>query len=501
MKIWPVLMAIWWCSLDQAAAGSQEKAEYVSFDDGIERALRSMMDLDLAEARSALTRRSDRSINFACLFAEDLVDFWSYFSKGDPEEFRHFQINQERRYDLLEKSRLADPWKLFLHAELLLRGALADIQMDQKPSAFLKIRKALRLQEANRKKNPDFLPARKTTGLLKALTGTIPSHLEWFAALAGIRGSLEERKQELSGFLQNKESHSFTYLRLEAVASMALIQSYLELRPAEAYAYWLKEFSSDPPGLLGKWISLRLAMRAHHPDVAPLIDGIRSSEMEVLPHLALLRGMWKLQKLDFSAEGEFQLYLKNYRGCPYKREVLQKLSWSAFLRGDQSAFRNLRQRILQEGCSLTDEDQQAYREASLGEEIHPVLLRTRLLFDGGHFVRAEHLISKNLGALYQDPKFRREAAYRMGRISQALDRTTQALSFYRDVLMDDPEHRSYLTANSLLNMGLIYESLKECSRAREYFDKTLATRPDRYQRSIHQKARTGLQRMEVKCKK
>ena len=501
MKIWPVLMAIWWCSLDQAAAGSQEKAEYVSFDDGIERVLRSMMDLDLAEARSALTRRSDRTTNFACLFAEDLVDFWLYFSKGDPEEFRRFHKNQERRLNLLEKSLLADSWKLFLHAELLLRGALADIHMDKKPSAFLKIRKAVRLLEENRKKNPDFLPARKTMGLLKALTGTIPSHLEWFAALAGIKGSLEEGKQELSGFLQNRDSYSYPYLRLESVASMALILSYLDLKPAEAYAYWLKNRTFDPPGILEKWISLRLAMRAHHPDAALLFDGIRSSDRAALPHLALLKGLRKLQNLDFSAEEEFQVYLKHYKGCHYGREILQKLSWCALLQGDAEVFRTYRQRILREGCSLTDEDQQAYREASLDEETHPVLLRARLLFDGGHFIRAEHLLSKNLGSLYQDPEHRMEAAYRMGRISQALGQMPEALSFYRDVLTDDPEHRSYLTANSLLNMGLICESLKDCSSAREYFNKTLATRPDRFQRSIHQKAGTGLQRLEEKCKK
>ncbi len=500
MRHWPFLALILLLGSGFSRPSDHGASHFVSFDPGIEEVLRKIYHLELDQAMSLLSRRSDRATNHACLFAEDLAGFWRYFSKGSSEDLASFRKQQTVRMQILERSQLTESWKWFLQCELLLRGALADIQTDEKLAAFFKIRKAIRLLEANRDRHPDFLPAQKNLGILKALAGTIPEDLEWFAALAGIRGTIGEGADILNRFLRNPESGDYPYLRLEATAARAFIQSYLELKPAEAYRYWQKERPQGSPTLLEKWVSLRLATRAFHPDKDHLLKDISDRDRANLPHLALLQGMSKLLDLDASAERDFAFYLSHYQGCSYKREAWQKLSWCALLRGDERAFRSCNNKILGEGCVKTDEDRQAYKDALNGEVPDLVLLKARLLFDGGHYARAEHLLGKSLAGYYRDPGLRVEAAYRMGRICQVQDRRPEAISYFKDVLQFDPAEKSHLSAQSMLNLGLICESQGACLEATKWFEKTLRSRPDRYQRSVHQKAKTGLSRLGGGCK-
>ena len=56
----------------------------------------------------------------------------------------------------------------------------------------------------------------------------------------------------------------------------------------------------------------------------------------------------------------------------------------------------------------------------------------------------------------------------------------------------------YFACNAALQMGLIYEEQKQYAKAREYLTVCLSLSPSEYKNSLHQKAKTVLDRIKGK---
>ena len=78
--------------------------------------------------------------------------------------------------------------------------------------------------------------------------------------------------------------------------------------------------------------------------------------------------------------------------------------------------------MISEGTTFLESDKQALKEAKKGITPHPSLLKSRLLFDGGYYEKAEEIL-----ILLNPEKFKNtinviEYWYRLGRVSQSLER-------------------------------------------------------------------------------
>jgi len=76
--------------------------------------------------------------------------------------------------------------------------------------------------------------------------------------------------------------------------------------------------------------------------------------------------------------------------------------------------------------------------------------------------------------------------------------TDEAILHYDNVLTKGSEYQYYFAANSALQLGFIYESLSEFGKAKSYYKKCLSLKYDEYKKSISQKAKAGLNRIEEK---
>ena len=111
----------------------------------------------------------------------------------------------------------------------------------------------------------------------------------------------------------------------------------------------------------------------------------KSADYLSLPFWDFELGCAKLYALD--VEGATPLltkYTEQFKGNFYIKDALQKLSWANFLKGDMRAAEAARKQIFLRGGTDTDADKQALKDAKTGVWPNPLLLKARLLTDGGY---------------------------------------------------------------------------------------------------------------------
>jgi tetratricopeptide (TPR) repeat protein len=68
---------------------------------------------------------------------------------------------------------------------------------------------------------------------------------------------------------------------------------------------------------------------------------------------------------------------------------------------------------------------------------------------------------------------------------------------YLKVALANGGKENYYAANAALQLGFIYEELKQYKSAEFYYNQCLSQNPPEYKESMHQKAKSGLQRVKL----
>lgn len=177
-------------------------------------------------------------------------------------------------------------------------------------------------------------------------------------------------------------------------------------------------------------------------------------------------------------------------------EVWQKRAWLAWLRGDTEKYAYFLQQLQQESESDIDTDKAALEEAQKGYVHHHLLLKARLLFDGGYYTQAlgllQGLTTDNFVALHH----KLELSYRLGRLYQAVGQSAKAVPFYLTTLSMDTGTNLYFAPNAALQLGLIYEQQQNKAAARRYYETCLTYKKHVYAQSLSTQAKAGLQRLD-----
>jgi tetratricopeptide (TPR) repeat protein len=84
----------------------------------------------------------------------------------------------------------------------------------------------------------------------------------------------------------------------------------------------------------------------------------------------------------------------------------------------------------------------------------------------------------------------------MGRICQLKNLSAEALHYFQDAWDFDLTHSDPMSCNAVLQSGLIYEALGDYHQAEDKYRKVLQLKPRQYGRSLHQKAKAGLSRIQ-----
>lgn len=454
------------------------------------------LDFELAVDKIERSKLDDPS-NLAYVHLENYVDFFKLFIYEDLEYFNLVKSKKEQRINTLEQLSDDDPFKNFVIAEINLQWALTRSKFNELFKAGREIYSAYKLLEDNTERYPDFIYNYKSLSIIHSLVETI-SVPGFFKNIFGMSGSIEEGLAEIAKVNEYADKTPFIF-ELEAEAIYVFMALYQDNNQDLAFSYLDQTSLKKSKSPLASFVQVKLLQRTGKNDEAIelLLETLSYTSAKEFPYLYFLIGVSHLRKLDVESISYFNEFLENFDGLHYIKETHQKLAWASLIfENDVDQYTRQMNLCQTKGNALIDDDKQALKEANANKVPNSILLKARVLFDGGYYQKAYQTLITNAELLYKDDRLKLEYYYRLARITQALKNYPESIQYYYQTIAADEEQVSYMSCNAALNLGIIYESQKDYDTAKKHFNQCLEMTPDEYQQSLHQKAKTGLNRIQ-----
>jgi tetratricopeptide (TPR) repeat protein len=456
----------------------------------------TLLSLRFAEAQQQLDAEKKRHPeNLIPHLQDDYIDFLALFFNEDPTAYQPYLKDWDKRMSLVEQGPAESPFYLLTRAILQFHLAAVELKWGNFWHSGWSFRKAFLLVKENEKKFPGFPPNELYAGAFQVAAGTIPDGYRWLGMLLGISGSIDGGMEKLERFLQRQDDMSKAFHE-EALFYYCYLRFYVLNDPQGAFDRIEKEKTDLRNNHLFAYLAASLYLNHQESDRSRSIVLERNPSSGYLqtPVWDLELGNAKLHHLEPDAAIYLERYIKSHKGNTYVRDVLQKLSWHYYLSGDSEKAAQFRKRILTEGASLSDADKQAYQEANSGTWPNKVLLKARLLNDGGYYQEALRLLHGKRAADFDTEKERLEFNYRVARIYDDLGRSGEAMIFYQEAIRLGAHRTEHFAARAALQLGLLQEKSGTCILARSFFLKCLEMKDHDFKNSLDQRAKAGLAR-------
>lgn len=464
----------------------------------IREAYAQILDLRLGEARKTVAEiKLTEPRNLLVFLLDDYLDFFTILLNDNRTEYKHLLKNRDLRLVQIARGPRKSPWYLYAQAEIRLHWAVLQGRFGANLAALNDVKQAYALLEQNRHEHPDFRANDKSLGVLHALVGNIPDEYRWaIRLLSGMQGSIRQGLDELEMLLEYSRAHDFLF-ETETRAACAFLQLHLENSSVAAWATISSGALDARKSPLAAYALAGIAMRTGRNDVAVRLleacpDG---APYHPFAYRHYLLGIAKLNRLDSDADKPLQKFLQAFKGRTGIKETCQKLAWHQLLAGNTDGYRRYMELVKTRGVARAEPDKAALREADRGEVPDTLLLKTRLLFDGGYYRRAYDFLQAAKAKYTSHPKHSLEYHYRLGRIADALGKTEEAVQQYRQTVRDGAAEPAYFACNAALQLGLLYEKQGAGKAARNAFKQCLALKPESYAASLHARAKAGLSRL------
>jgi tetratricopeptide (TPR) repeat protein len=187
-------------------------------------------------------------------------------------------------------------------------------------------------------------------------------------------------------------------------------------------------------------------------------------------------------------------FLTDFKGNFYVKDAYQKLSWCYYLQGNLAKAEEVRKNIFKKGGTNSDADKQALRDAKAGKWPNILLLKARLLSDGGYHNDAAALLQGKTEDDFAKEEEKLEFAYRVARIYDDLNRDEEAIRNYLIAIHRGQNRKEYFAARAALQIGYIYEKKGQKALAIAYYQQCLDMEDHEYKDSLDQRAKSGIAR-------
>ncbi len=469
---------------------------YFEPNESIAHAYKLVTTLQLDSARVKIDEiKKNEPDNLLVYHIENYIDFFTIFINEDKKEFKRLEKNKQIRLDKINEGDKESPYYLFTKAEINLQWATARIKFDQKLTAGTEVYRAYKFLEKNLEKFPDFIENKKSLSIIHALGESLSGILR---KIIGVRGSIKLGTSEIKEVVEYSKDHDFLF-RDESYAIYAYILFYQNNKREEAYKLLSEADLDHTTSPLLCFLKANIAQKNGHNTEAIRILEERPTGDSYLPfpYLDFMYGKFKLYELDPGSQQYMLKFLDEFNGRHFVKEAYQKLAWYEMATNeDVAGYKKYMELCQENGYDLVDEDKQALKESKDKEIPNATLLRARLLFDGGYFARAYNLLIQK-AYLFENSNGKEslEFQYRMGRLSQELKNYPDAIMYYVKTINKGEDLKSFMACNSALQIGLIFEEQEKYGQAKKYFDLCLDISPKRYKNSLHQKAKSGKDRI------
>ncbi len=473
---------------------------YFDFSPTLKKAYQKATSLQFNDAKKYINDvKEQEPENVLVHYVENYIDFLKIYIDEDYSEFEELERNKKKRLSLIKKGDASSPYYLYTQAEIRLQWAVARAKFEEYSKAALEVKNAYGLLEKNQKKFPDFIANKKSLGILHCLIGTVPKNFQWAVELMGMSGTIEQGTAEIKEVLDYAKTHDFIFEE-ETVIMYALLILHVGNAGEDSWKI-IRSPSLDPTkNPLIAFAQASVAMHTGKSDYAIKIlkNRPQSSSFHPFHYLDYMLGLIKLYKQDTDADTYLKRYVDNFKGRNYIKECYQRLAWHELLQDNMKGYHLYMQKVITEGSASIDGDKKALKAAKNHEIPNTILLKSRLLFDGGYLKEANDLMDQYSADSFSKEKEQLEFSYRKGRILQARFQYTYALEEFDNTIKKGSNKTYYFACNAALQAGIIMENKKDYAAARAYYNKCLAMNPSEYKSGLHAKAKAGKNRIKGK---
>lgn len=428
-------------------------------------------------------------------FLENYIDFFTLFLNEDSKYYDMVKPMLDKRLSLMQEGPANSPLTLFSQAIIHLQWAAIETKFNNKWNAGWHFKDAFKLTKTNSQLFPDFPPNKMITGPLQMVAATVPKSMKWLTSIMGISGNMQEGKKQLDQFLRSNDAWSRLF-RSEGIFYNCYMQYYLLNQPDDALAFIQQHKLDVVNNHMFTYMAANLNLNSKRSWLTQQIVNARntSSEYMVTPIWDFELAYAKLYHLEPDAHVYFLRFLQNFKGQFYVKDAWLKLGYHYLVHGQTAQYRNCMEQVKTKGNTASEADKRALKEAKLGIAPNLLLLKARLMCDGGYPGEALQMMQGTSSAQFSNPAEKLEYTYRLGRIYDDLDQDERAVKFYEMTITAGAERTEYFAARAALQCGLIFEKTGDKATAIKYYNRCIALEGHDFEDSIEQKAKAGLQR-------
>jgi len=427
---------------------------------------------------------------------ENYADFFVLFFNEDPAEYKRRRSKMEERIELLKQGPQSSPLYNFCLSVVYLHKSAIEIKSGEWWAAGWDGKKAYQYIKENQKEFPLFIPNYLLYGTFQTIIGTIPKEYKWVASLFGIRGSISDGMKNVRYFLNSSDSWS-KMMSNEGSFLYCYLMFYFENKKDETLQYIQTQKLDVINNHLLAYMAANLAINNKQTEYAKSVILNRNKSPEYLS-----TGVWNyelgLTKLNHLETNEaiacFERYLSGFKGRFYVKDTYQRISWAYYLQGNMVAAQNARNNVLKKGGTDSDADKQALKEAKTGKWPNQLLLKARLLSDGGYNKEALQLLAGKSKKDFNKEEDQLEFVYRVARIYDDIGHDDEAIKFYLLAIQIGENRTEYYAARAAIQIGMIYEKRNDKKNAIAYYQKSLDMDDHDYKNSLDQRAKSGIAR-------
>ena len=468
-------------------------------------AYENILSLRFKQAESILTRESKSNPdNRIVPYLRNYAGFLEVIISEDKHKYESFTSEKQSFLNQVVSGETQSPWHLYTQAQIYLQHSFAALRFGDYAIGAIGINKSYRLLVKNEALFPEFRPNQVALGLMQVLIGSIPQNYQWVTKVLYLQGTVQQGTENMQRALLDPSINlKFPFLTTESIFLLTFTTFNLSEDP-EGIKFVDRFFDkpetqqtlrNSPLLIYARSIFL---MHTGRNDKAIEVLNLAPLSEDYFPfyYLQYLTGLAKLNRMDKDADVWFLRYVNNFRGNSFVKSAYQRLAWISLMKNDIPTYKNYIKRIGLFGNTTIDGDKQAEKEAQSGSIPNALLLKARLLSDGGYYDKADKVLNGIDQTDLTSEREKLEYSYRLARNNHNWGKISPAKDGYIKTIQRGEKKPWYFAANSALQLGLIYENEGNPEKARQYYKKCLAMEYDEYRTSISQKAKAGLSRVK-----
>lgn len=425
------------------------------------------------------------------IYLENYLEFIEILNSNSESDLNLASSHEASRLNALENLDPSSPYNRFLRSEILIQWAILKLKSGKETKGVYNLIQASRLLSANQKEFPDFIPHYKSLGIIHVIMGSVPENYKWALKLLGVKGNIRQ------GFSELEKAAKDEVWGNEALYCSLFLKAFTARFDEKDNRVLLNYVNSRPGDLNARFLGVSISLRTRQAEQGlKILNGLPSGNAFLkCPVFDLHRGDTYLMTGDYNRAGTaYRNYLLGTKGKTYLKDTHLKLYYAyQFSENSEKSAYHLKM-IPQSGNSNSDLDKNAVKIHQLISRNQPQkeLLQARIAAEGGYYQETLKYL-KQVNAASLNNEWLSEYYFLTGICHHKYGRLSEAEAhFKKAITISSKTDWVSGSANATLHLGYVYQSAKQETQARAYFEKALTYKAHELKNTVDIKARAAL---------